>query len=193
MNSVAGKHRASRHVQPVAQSRVGAVRGRFESLLRRRGGHLAARQLMRRIAARTARASARWLASFKEVAVMDGLSRRAVDAALDGVTYDPNGQAARGGAAMSGITSPASPQLTSRREWSRGAGPSLSATPGRSPQIEQRFGVPAPVLVAIWGQETGFGGDIGSFPTYSALATLAWDCRRATTVPRRAYRCDHPR
>ena len=45
--------------------------------------------------------------------------------------------------------------------------------------IEQRFGVPGPVLVAIWGQETSFGGDSGSFPTYSALATLAWDCRRA--------------
>ena len=45
--------------------------------------------------------------------------------------------------------------------------------------IEQRFGVPGPVLVAIWGQETSFGGDNGSFPTYSALATLAWDCRRA--------------
>jgi membrane-bound lytic murein transglycosylase B len=29
------------------------------------------------------------LASFKEVAVMDGLSRNAVNAALDGVTYDP--------------------------------------------------------------------------------------------------------
>ena len=46
-------------------------------------------------------------------------------------------------------------------------------------KIEQRFGVPGPVLVAIWGQETSFGGDNGSFPTYSALATLAWDCRRA--------------
>jgi membrane-bound lytic murein transglycosylase B len=33
--------------------------------------------------------------------------------------------------------------------------------------------------VAIWGQETSFGGDNGSFPTYGALATLAWDCRRA--------------
>ena len=29
--------------------------------------------------------------------------------------------------------------------------------------IEQRFGVPGPVLVAIWGLETSFGGDNGSF------------------------------
>ncbi len=45
-------------------------------------------------------------------------------------------------------------------------------------KIEQRFGVPGPVLVAIWGLETSFGGDNGSFPTFRALATLAWDCRR---------------
>jgi membrane-bound lytic murein transglycosylase B len=45
-------------------------------------------------------------------------------------------------------------------------------------KIEERYSVPAPVLVAIWGLETGFGADNGSFPTFSALATLAWDCRR---------------
>jgi membrane-bound lytic murein transglycosylase B len=45
-------------------------------------------------------------------------------------------------------------------------------------KIEQRYGVPAPVLVAIWGLETSFGADNGSFPTFDALATLAWDCRR---------------
>ena len=68
---------------------------------------------------------------------------------------------------------------TSRREWSRGARRNSSDTPAPLAKIEQRFGVPGPVLVAIWGQETSFGGDIGSFPTYSALATLAWDCRRS--------------
>jgi membrane-bound lytic murein transglycosylase B len=62
-----------------------------------------------------------WLASFKEVAVKDGLSRRAVDAALDGVSYDPTVKRHDGGAAT---TSPASPQLTSPREWSRGERPS---------------------------------------------------------------------
>ena len=39
--------------------------------------------------------------------------------------------------------------------------------------IEQRFGVPGPVLVAIWGLETSYGGDNGSYPTFAALATLA--------------------
>jgi len=44
--------------------------------------------------------------------------------------------------------------------------------------IEARFGVPGPVLVAIWGLETDYGAGNGTFPTYRALATLAWDCRR---------------
>jgi lytic murein transglycosylase len=44
--------------------------------------------------------------------------------------------------------------------------------------IEQRFGVPGPVLVAIWGLETDFGANIGKLATIRSLATLAFDCRR---------------
>jgi membrane-bound lytic murein transglycosylase B len=46
-------------------------------------------------------------------------------------------------------------------------------------KIERRYGVPAPVLVAIWGLETDFGAGLGGYSTFSALATLAYDCRRA--------------
>jgi lytic murein transglycosylase len=44
--------------------------------------------------------------------------------------------------------------------------------------IEKQFGVPGPVLVAIWGLETDFGANTGKIPTIRALATLAHDCRR---------------
>src|SRR5215470_19646024 len=47
-------------------------------------------------------------------------------------------------------------------------------------QIEQRFGVPRQILVAIWGLETDFGkGDMGKLPVIRTLATLAHDCRRS--------------
>ncbi len=46
-------------------------------------------------------------------------------------------------------------------------------------RIEQTYGVPAEVLVAIWGLETDFGVNIGKFQTLRSLATLAYDCRRA--------------
>ena len=45
-------------------------------------------------------------------------------------------------------------------------------------RIEQAYGVPGEVLVAIWGLETDYGVNIGKFPTMRALATLAYDCRR---------------
>ena len=45
-------------------------------------------------------------------------------------------------------------------------------------RIEQTYGVPGEVLVAIWGLETDYGVNIGKFPTIRALATLAYDCRR---------------
>jgi lytic murein transglycosylase len=45
-------------------------------------------------------------------------------------------------------------------------------------RVEQQFGVPGSVLIAIWGLETDFGVDIGKTPVLPALATLAHDCRR---------------
>ena len=46
-------------------------------------------------------------------------------------------------------------------------------------RIEKRFGVPAPVIVAIWTLETDNGaGDMGKLPVIRTLATLAYDCRR---------------
>lgn len=46
-------------------------------------------------------------------------------------------------------------------------------------RIEQQYGVPRQILVAIWGLESDFGtGDMGKLPVIRTLATLAHDCRR---------------
>jgi membrane-bound lytic murein transglycosylase B len=47
-----------------------------------------------------------------------------------------------------------------------------------SAQVERRFGVPAPILIAIWGHETSYGAVQGNFDLAQALATLAWEGRR---------------
>ena len=47
-------------------------------------------------------------------------------------------------------------------------------------QIREKYGVPAETIVAIWGIESNFGRFSGVRPTIAALATLAWDPRRAT-------------
>jgi membrane-bound lytic murein transglycosylase B len=45
-------------------------------------------------------------------------------------------------------------------------------------EIERKYGVPPGPLLAIWGMETGFGGNMGKQNTISAIVTLAYDCRR---------------
>src|SRR5665213_2286594 len=44
--------------------------------------------------------------------------------------------------------------------------------------IEQRYGVPAGPLIAIWGMESAFGSERGNQNMLSSIATLAYDCRR---------------
>lgn len=51
--------------------------------------------------------------------------------------------------------------------------------PGFYAALEKRFGVPAGVLLAIHGMETGFGGFMGNSNVVSAIVTLTYDCRRS--------------
>ncbi len=44
--------------------------------------------------------------------------------------------------------------------------------------LEQRYGVPGSVLVAIWGYETNWGGYTGDTPIVGGAVTLASYCRR---------------
>jgi lytic murein transglycosylase len=45
-------------------------------------------------------------------------------------------------------------------------------------RIEARYGVPAEILVAIFGHESAYGAVKGNFDLAQALATLAWEGRR---------------
>jgi lytic murein transglycosylase len=120
-----------------------------------------------------------WLQSFESEAAAAGVSRRAIDAALSNVTYDRS------------VISHDRGQKVFRQSFEQFSGRMINSfrlSKGRSllskhaalfKRIEQRYGVPGPVLVAIWGLETDFGAYIGNFATIRALATLAYDCRRS--------------
>jgi membrane-bound lytic murein transglycosylase B len=54
-------------------------------------------------------------------------------------------------------------------------------------QISGKYGVPEPVIVAIWGAESNFGRFSGVRPTVPALATLAFDQRRSTLFRRELF------
>ena len=46
-------------------------------------------------------------------------------------------------------------------------------------EVSLRYGVQPAYIVALWGMETSFGAQTGNFPIIAALATLAYDGRRA--------------
>ena len=53
--------------------------------------------------------------------------------------------------------------------------------------IQQRYGVPPGPLLTIWGMETGFGSQRGNQNMLSAVATLAYDCRRTEFFTEQLY------
>ena len=47
-------------------------------------------------------------------------------------------------------------------------------------RLQQTYGVPTEIVTAIWGMETNYGSNLGSFNLFEALATLAYEGPRAT-------------
>jgi membrane-bound lytic murein transglycosylase B len=119
-----------------------------------------------------------WLAGFKTEAVSKGISQQTANIALAGITLDQSVLNRDHSQKVfdqtfeqfSGRMVP--PRMTRGSNMLKQYGSVLS-------RIEQAYGVPAEVLVAIWGLETDFGVNSGKFQTLRSLATLAYDCRRA--------------
>jgi lytic murein transglycosylase len=121
-----------------------------------------------------------WLGRFKAKAAAQGISPAVISSALAGVSYDPT--------VVRLDRSQRSFKLSFEEFYARRVGPGLlrrgqSLMRTHQPtlaRIEQRFGVPAPILIAIWGLETNYGADSsGKYSIVRSLATLAYDCRRS--------------
>jgi lytic murein transglycosylase len=120
-----------------------------------------------------------WIAQFKQRAAAQGVSPAVLASALAGVSYDPT--------VVRLDRSQKSFKLSFEEFYARRVGEGLMRR-GRSlmrqhqatlDRIEQSFGVPAPILIAIWGLETNYGADSsGKFSIIRSVATLAYDCRR---------------
>jgi len=121
---------------------------------------------------------ANWVEDFKAEAASAGISQGTVNSALSGLSYskatirlDRN-------------------QKVFKQSFEKFAGRMIPPRIGRAKSmlskhastfasIEQQFGVPKEVVVAIWGLETDFGAVHGNASVLSAVATLAYDCRRS--------------
>src|SRR3984885_16204054 len=119
-----------------------------------------------------------WLTSFKEVAIRNGISPQVVDSALNGVQFDASVAAHDRGQNFGSNFEAFSARHVTPARIKKGKMMMLAYAEPLE-RIEQRFGVPGAVVVAIWGLETDFGAGLGSYSTLSARATLAYDCRRA--------------
>jgi lytic murein transglycosylase len=118
-----------------------------------------------------------WLDGVRQEAAAQGISQAAIEASLSGVSPDPTVIARDH---SQGVFHQSFEQFSGRMvppRLARGA-KQLQQNSALFARIEQQFGVPGAVIVAIWGLETDFGAVDGNFPTIRALATLAFDCRR---------------
>lgn len=119
-----------------------------------------------------------WLANFKREAVAEGISGRTLSQALDGVTYDSSVIGAdRGQGVFTQSFFQFSDRMVAKYRIDQGRA-LIRKNAALFDRIEQRFGVPAPVIVAFWALETDFGKVMGDKSTVRSVATLAYDCRR---------------
>ena len=121
-----------------------------------------------------------WIARFRDTARAAGIDEATLRVAFDDVRYLPRVVDLDG----------AQPEFT-RTVW---AYLDAVVTPrrvdtGRARLLQlhdeaavatARYGVPAAVLIAVWGIESDFGNNFGDIPTIDALATLAFEGRRET-------------
>src|SRR5581483_1244565 len=122
-----------------------------------------------------------FIADFSRDAAAKGISQDVLSAALGGVAPDPAVLAfdrRQHGTFTMSFERYASTRVSAGRIRTGTA--MLQRHAALLSRIEQRFGVPPQILVAIWGLETDFGsGDMGRLPVIRTLATLAFDCRRS--------------
>ena len=120
-----------------------------------------------------------WLDGFKTEAASKGISQATIASSLNGVTPD---QSVISRDHSQKVFDQSFEQFSGRmvsRDRLRKGENMLKRYASILDRIEERYGVPGPVLVAIWGLETDFGVNQGKFSTLRALATLAYDCRRS--------------
>jgi lytic murein transglycosylase len=120
-----------------------------------------------------------WLEHFRQEATSQGISQQTIVSALNGISYDP------------AIIARDHSQNVFQQSFGQFSGRMVSPDRLRKganmlkrygsilERIEDRYGVPGEVLVAIWGLETDYGANQGKYSTLRSLATLAYDCRRA--------------
>ena len=121
---------------------------------------------------------AKWVADFRTTARAEGISDATLRSAFDQVQYLPRvieldrAQPEFVRTVWDYLDNTVTPQRVAT-----GQGKLLQVR-AEADAAAARYGVPAAVVVAIWGMESNYGGNYGSTPVIDALATLGFEGRR---------------
>jgi membrane-bound lytic murein transglycosylase B len=120
-----------------------------------------------------------WVADFKQEAVRQGISQSLVDEAL--ANFDPDATVIRLDRKQPEGTMTLAKYMKNVLPASRisRARSELSNNYSAISAAASRYGVAPEVIVALWGVESNFGENQGNFEVVGALATLAYEGRRA--------------
>ncbi len=120
-----------------------------------------------------------WLAAFKREAAAKGISQRAIAEAAPSLTYDQHiVNIDRGQRVFAQTFLEFAGRMANSYRIQRGAA-LIKSHAAEFARIEQQYGVPAPVIVSFWALESDFGANMGKYHSLSAIASLAYDCRRS--------------
>jgi membrane-bound lytic murein transglycosylase B len=121
-----------------------------------------------------------WVAGFRPRALAAGITPDTFDRAMAGLTYNPD--VVRRDRTQNEFTRTIWDYLDRAVSDDRVANgrAALKRHADLFAQIEARYGVEREVVAALWGLESAYGTFRGDVPTLQALATLAYDGRRAT-------------
>ncbi len=129
-----------------------------------------------------------FIANFSREAAGKGISQAVISQAFAGITHDPKvmdfDRRQRGTFKKTFEEYAATRVGAARIKRARAMMQKNAALLSR---VEQQFGVPKELVVAIWTMETDNGADMGKLPIVRTLATLAHDCRRTDLFQRELH------
>jgi lytic murein transglycosylase len=114
----------------------------------------------------------------------EGVRESTIHGVIDTLTYDP--EVVWHDRSQPGVSSGVAPRFEPYRRTHVDAGriargrAIYAASAPLIGQIEARYGVPGPIVLAIWGHESNFGGFTGSYDLPRSIASLAYEGRRRT-------------
>jgi lytic murein transglycosylase len=118
-----------------------------------------------------------WAAQFYAKAVKAGISPALLEREMAGLTPDP--RVTNRDSRQPEFSQPISTYVTGAvAPGAIGLGERKRADVPQLPDIEQRYGVPREILIAIWSRESGYGAIQGDFDVIRSMASLAAQGRR---------------